>query len=159
MVGGKVVQVYQFDDKQWVNVTDDGEYCAVIVSRYHAIRLGDKLWWQGNICYWTSKSGAVVEEKVDKLSASGVPHPMGSEYEIKHDFYPAFKRLQDENKKMLSVSNESKATITITPVMPEEQFEHTKLEAIELELHEIPDGTPMMSEPNPWDRGDLEERN
>ena len=45
------------------------------------INLGDSLWWQGKIAYFTRRSmGESKEFKLERIGLSGVNHPMGKEF-------------------------------------------------------------------------------
>lgn len=107
-VGGKVVQVYEMRDRRteegktfWINTLDDGDYCSVIVFKenHHGdICLGDIIWWHGD-CYWTPQ-GSDKEITLKKIGGSGVSHPLGKEYEVEYDFYPAFSRQKKKVKEL-----------------------------------------------------------
>jgi len=102
-VGGNVVQLYydEITQKVWVNTYDSGEYCSVLlgpVAFTRNIKIGDKLWWQGGIAYWSRKAPegdttewSFTDEKLPKIGGSGVRHPLGAEYELKHDYSVTFK--------------------------------------------------------------------
>jgi hypothetical protein len=97
----KVVQVYDRGDLLWVNTLDNHEYCAVMVDNIHDIQVGtDRIWWQSGNVYWTriDKDGNVVFEdlKIPKRSGSGVPHPLGKEYELKFDFEPMYRQKKEQ---------------------------------------------------------------
>lgn len=100
-VGGKVVQTYLREDgKLWVNTIDAKDYCAIFVDGEHDIQVGtDTLWWQMGTAYWSrrDKDGVVFQdEQIKKQGGSGVSHPLGPEYEVRYDFYPAFKKAKQE---------------------------------------------------------------
>lgn len=95
-VGGTVVQIYKGQEKDWINTVDDNEYCAVFVEPGSPIALGDTLWWQGEIAHWTPKGAKPTTIK--RIGASGVNHPLGKEFEMVADFYPAFNRVNKKYK-------------------------------------------------------------
>lgn len=89
-VGGKVIQVYHDYDKRqtWVNTTDHGDICSVLVDSIVDISLGDEVWWQGGKVFWSTKSTTMTFRKMPslkKIGGSGVPHPLGKEFEITYD--------------------------------------------------------------------------
>lgn len=98
-VGGKVVQYCRDieNKRMWVNTLDSGEYCGVHVPEGTKIHLNDILWWQNGRCFW-SREGRFTDVEVDKLSSSGVKHPLGPEYEVRRDFYPTFKYEKSKNE-------------------------------------------------------------
>lgn len=86
-VGGRVVEVVPVTAaKVWVN-TDDAKpphrpnLCAVYVDPDgHTIRVGDSLWWQSGVAYWTPKIGenfGAFDIPLKKIGYSGVKRPPG----------------------------------------------------------------------------------
>lgn len=102
MVGGKVIEVASHPERLdvlFVNVADKPyskvETCGVFVERNETserIRVGDSLWWQSEVCYWTPKErlpdyesrhgdmidmfgGVDYDIKIPKKSYSGVTNP------------------------------------------------------------------------------------
>jgi hypothetical protein len=90
MIGGKVIEVCNVPgrpDVLFVNVADRPykklETCGVLVENNETsrkIEIGDSLWWQCGICYWTrqdkkghsGKSGVDYDIAIPKRSGSGV---------------------------------------------------------------------------------------
>lgn len=72
--GGTVTEVIDIKPgKVWVNTVDGRDECAVICDPgVEKVQIGDKLWWQGSVCYWTPKLGDLVEVKLKKTSGSGI---------------------------------------------------------------------------------------
>ena len=70
-------------EKVWVNTQDGKAYkdeCAVYCNPLgNKIKVGDSLWWQSGICYWTPyRSGKAVlpsDRKLIKIGYSGVSRP------------------------------------------------------------------------------------
>jgi hypothetical protein len=119
-VGGKVVQTYlrKEDNQLWVNTHDGSDYCAVYVDGIHDVAVGtDTLWWQGGTCYWTrrdSDDNIVFQDmKIIKKSGSGVSHPLGPIYEVKHDFYPAFKQKREQFAQLKARYEENFGQVTL----------------------------------------------
>lgn len=99
MVGGEVVEVASHPERLdvlFVNVVEkpysNVRTCGVFVERNQVserIRVGDSLWWQCGICYWTPKEnkekyagrtdemlgGTDYDIKIPKKSYSGVSNP------------------------------------------------------------------------------------
>lgn len=95
-VGGRVVEVVPVTPgKVWVN-TDDNPHrtygslpnlCAIYVDPDgHQIRVGDSLWWQSGVAYWTPKTGenfGASDIPLRKIGYSGVARPpLGREGEV-----------------------------------------------------------------------------
>src|SRR6185312_6290224 len=88
-VGGKVIQIYlESKERLWLNTLDHGgETTSVLVhpdGHENRINLGDKVWWQGGIVYWTSNATSKTIG-MKKIGGSGVHHPLGPEYEITYN--------------------------------------------------------------------------
>jgi 2'-5' RNA ligase/cation transport regulator ChaB len=77
-VGGKVIETVEVaPDRLWVNTLDPGPTeCAVFCDPHgEKIQVGDSLWWQGAICYWTPQDRSRTDVKLPKIGYSGVPRP------------------------------------------------------------------------------------
>lgn len=90
MIGGKVIEVCDVPKRQdvlFVNVADRPyskiETCGVLVENNatsRKIEIGDSLWWQCGVCYWTrqdkvghnGKTGVDFDIPIPKRSGSGV---------------------------------------------------------------------------------------
>lgn len=88
MIGGKVIEVCEVPyrpDVLFVNVADRPyskiETCGVLVEnsiRAQHIEIGDYLWWQCGLCFWTpqdatgTKTGVDFDIPIKKRSGSGV---------------------------------------------------------------------------------------
>ncbi len=63
----------------WVNAKDKhGGTCAIQVADTPAARCiseGDSIWWQGRHAFWTPKSGAFSDYKLQRIGYSGVSRP------------------------------------------------------------------------------------
>lgn len=89
MVGGKVVEVLFEENRIFLNVQDrtyPKDRCGIYVVRdpdSEKIEVGDQVWWQGKIVYWTPTvtvlGGDVVDYPLDRASYSGVDHPQGKD--------------------------------------------------------------------------------
>jgi hypothetical protein len=101
MVGGKVIETVLQAGRVWVNVCDrvhPKDTCAIYVERNansEAIQMGDSLWWQGGVAYWTPQEytavgcqhrehtdctghvGTDYDIQIPRLSYSGVGRPEG----------------------------------------------------------------------------------
>lgn len=85
MVGGKVVEVLFEENRIFLNVQDrtyPKDRCGIYVLRdCHSERIeaGDQVWWQGNKVFWTPTGDDVVDFVLDRVSYSGVDHPLGKD--------------------------------------------------------------------------------
>jgi hypothetical protein len=59
MVGGKVINVVKLLDCAWIQCLDTtyskNDTCAIRVKDAKEMKVGDRLWWQGNRAMWTPK--------------------------------------------------------------------------------------------------------
>ena len=83
MVGGKVVEVATVPKRGllWVRVADRPykklEYCSVLVQQdaeSEKIEIGDSLWWQCGMAYWTPQDRSRVDVRLKKIGGSGVTY-------------------------------------------------------------------------------------
>lgn len=76
-VGGEVTEVIEVSDgKVWVNTDDNGDECAIFCDPDgETISVGDSLWWQGGIAYWTPEDKSRADVELIKIGASGVSRP------------------------------------------------------------------------------------
>ncbi len=81
-VGGIVVNVIDSEDKIWVN-TREREYSgdegtAIYIKKpdieNFKIRIGDSLWWQGGIAFWTVRGAQESKDIEIKLERLGYSH-------------------------------------------------------------------------------------
>lgn len=81
MVGGVVIETIVLPDRIWINCRDKRDTCAIYVERNaksEAIRVGDKLWWQGREAMWTPASGVSAgwyDLRIPRIGYSGLPRP------------------------------------------------------------------------------------
>ncbi len=99
MVGGRVIEVAEVPGRPEVLFVDCAERahgrrrcdtCAIYVERNPTslqIEIGDSLWWQGRLAYWTpqqnrgrdrAKSGVDYDIAIPRVGYSGVQHPSRS---------------------------------------------------------------------------------
>ncbi len=83
MVGGIVIEVCDIPkqpDWLWVNTASrqrPREQCSVLVAKSvdaEQIQIGDSLWWQGGVCYWTPADKSRIEVQLAKIGGSGVTY-------------------------------------------------------------------------------------
>ena len=58
MVGGVVINIVKMDDCTWVECLDTTyaqDTCAIRVKDANEMKVGDRLWWQGQRAMWTPK--------------------------------------------------------------------------------------------------------
>jgi len=89
MVGGTVIEACHHPDdpsRIYVNVADKPysrtQECAIHVEANadsEQIQMGDRLWWQGRLAFWTPADESRVEVKIPRLGYSGVRHPLQQE--------------------------------------------------------------------------------
>lgn len=96
MVGGKVVETIELEDKIWINCEDEktpqwndknysNDQCAIYVEKTAAARCiqeGDSLWWQGDHAMWTPRKRAFTDFKLKKIGSSGVKRPKAKKEEV-----------------------------------------------------------------------------
>jgi hypothetical protein len=99
MVGGTVIEVVDLATQVYVNCADKprgrakADECAIYVERTaesEKIEIGDAIWWQGRVAYWTPcqnrvsaqeagrrgrRCGTDFDIAIPKLGYSGVKHP------------------------------------------------------------------------------------
>jgi hypothetical protein len=96
MVGGIVIEVCDIPDRPGVLYVDCAERpyskiqtCAIHVEKNATsdqITVGDSVWWQGRIAYWTpqavratpagKRDGKDYDIPIPRVGYSGVPHPL-----------------------------------------------------------------------------------
>lgn len=86
MVGGTVIEVAEIPNRAdclWLNCADmpsgykKPQTCSVLVKRdenSEQVELGDKIWWQSGVVYWTTKDERRIEVKLIKIGGSGVSY-------------------------------------------------------------------------------------
>ena len=80
-VGGKVIDVVREPDKGrvYINTDDKGDQCAIFVEHdEHSpfVAIGDIVWWQGGIAYWTTADRKTfIEHPLKRRGYSGVNRP------------------------------------------------------------------------------------
>jgi hypothetical protein len=89
MVGGKVVEIVMEPHRIFLNVQDKTypkDRCGIYVLRdadSEQVEVGDSVWWQGNKVFWTPEAtllgSDVVDYPLDRVSYSGVNHPLGND--------------------------------------------------------------------------------
>lgn len=92
MVGGRVIETKEVDNKVWINTREyigenrdnpTSNTCAIYVERSpksRSVSEGDIVWWQGGRAYWTPKdstgktigNGDIV---LNRIGFSGVSRP------------------------------------------------------------------------------------
>ena len=77
MVGGIVIEVAWFEGKVFVDLRDSqrSQRCAIYVKRNadsEQIEFGDRLWWQGDVAFWTPQGEARVDVRIPRVGYSGV---------------------------------------------------------------------------------------
>ena len=97
MIGGKVSEICcvpDDDNLYWVQVAEDSygkhQYCGVYIEKNETsdkIQMGDYLWWQSGVAYWTPlkscffgaefsiKSGEDFDIPIPKVGYSGPNNP------------------------------------------------------------------------------------
>jgi hypothetical protein len=63
MIGGRIVSIREEGDRLCLIVADNPygwhNFLGVDVAKTgHPLQLGDSLWWQGAVCYWTPADGS-----------------------------------------------------------------------------------------------------
>jgi len=93
MVGGKVVETIELEDKIWINCEDEkipqwndknysNEQCAVYIEKTAAgrcVQEGDSIWWESDSVMWTPRKKAFKDFKLKKIGSSGVKRPKTKE--------------------------------------------------------------------------------
>ena len=80
MVGGTVANIVRTEDGVWVQCLDQtytDQTCAIRVKDAKEMKVGDRLWWQGRLAFWTPKPDDGREEVVLErigYSHSGIPN-------------------------------------------------------------------------------------
>jgi len=78
-VGGKVTEVILQKTMVYIDTDDKGEKCAIYVNRdsnAEQVKVGDIVWWQGSVAYWTTEDRKThVETKLIRIGYSGVNRP------------------------------------------------------------------------------------
>lgn len=78
-VGGKVIDIVRDTETVWINTDDGYEKCAIYVNRdsnSERVTIGDIVWWQGRIAYWTTADRiSEVETELTRHGYSGVKRP------------------------------------------------------------------------------------
>jgi hypothetical protein len=86
MVGGKVIESCEVRGRNevlWLNCADFREgrkrpdVCSVLVERTtdsEQIEIGDRVWWQSGVIYWTPQDERFVEKQLKKIGGSGVTY-------------------------------------------------------------------------------------
>ncbi|HEX5426642.1 MAG TPA: hypothetical protein VFW94_24230 [Candidatus Acidoferrales bacterium] len=80
MVGGIVINIIRLPDGAWVQCLDTtyaNDTCAIRVADAKEMKVGDKLWWQGRIAFWTPWPFEGKEDiRLERIgySHSGIPH-------------------------------------------------------------------------------------
>ena len=86
-VGGKVIDIVCEPDKGrvYINTDDRGDKCAIFVEydEYSPlVAIGDIVWWQGGIAYWTTADRgyaiALIDHPLKRRGYSGVNRPTES---------------------------------------------------------------------------------
>lgn len=95
MVGGTVIEVVTLKEKVYINCIDHpagrqiGDQCAIYVERNSTserVEIGDAIWWQGRVAYWTPcanrsgrpkglRCGIDYDIPIPRMGYSGVSHP------------------------------------------------------------------------------------
>lgn len=81
MVGGKVREIVEQENRIWLDVQDviyPKDFCALYIERNkdsEQIQIGDSVWWQGKFLLWTPKDGSREDVEIPRLSYSGVGVP------------------------------------------------------------------------------------
>jgi hypothetical protein len=101
MVGGTVIHVVQLPDSTCVNCEELGYYydkhgkrtrysleCAIYIEKNTEVKVGDKLWWQGQWAMWTPKPDDGREDV--RLNRIGFSHST-----IPYDVLIAMEALRD----------------------------------------------------------------
>lgn len=74
MVGGRIINVISVGPNSWIQCEDStGDVCAIRVVGKHNIRIGDSIWWQGQIAYWTRMphmDGQPTDIKLERIGHS-----------------------------------------------------------------------------------------
>lgn len=84
-VGGTIIDIVEVSpSKWWVNTVDKsdlmhgGRTVAVYCDpQGEPLTVGDTLWWQGGLCFWTPRThpDGRSDVRLRKIGYSGVPHP------------------------------------------------------------------------------------
>lgn len=85
MVGGTVIETIILADKVWINARDNyppkhPDECAIYVERNsdsEQVAVGDSIWWQNVLAYWTPASREFTERPIPRVGYSGVNRPEG----------------------------------------------------------------------------------
>lgn len=83
--GGTVIETIIIGERVWINTREKPTYrdtTAIYVENTRearAVMIGDLLWWQGGVAYWTPKDGerhvGPIEVKLKRRGCSGVSRP------------------------------------------------------------------------------------
>lgn len=86
MVGGIVIEVAwrADDDRVFVDCRDKRyrDTCAIYVERNpdsEQIEVGDRIWWQGGLAFWTPSDESRVEVQIPRRGCSGVTLERGEQ--------------------------------------------------------------------------------
>ena len=77
-IGGEVIEIIEIKPSMaWINTYDGHSECAIYcdptkLPYSEKIQLGDILWWQSGIAYWTSKEKHLKEIPLKKIGFSGI---------------------------------------------------------------------------------------